>query len=362
MAKKRTRTVKIGNMEIGGGNKIAIQSMTNTDTKKVQQTVNQIKKLEEAGCDIVRSAVYDMDSAKRIPKIKEQIHIPFVADVHFDHEIAIAAIEHGADKLRVNPGNIGDEAKILAVVDAAKMHGVPIRVGANTGSLPKDILKKYGSPCADALVESALSNIKILERAGFTQIVVSIKSSSAPVCVEAYEKIAKVVDYPLHLGVTEAGTYKNAIIKSAIGLGALLLQGIGDTMRVSITGDPVQEVYAARDILKNCGVKLGGVEIISCPTCARCSLDIEKIANNIESFTQNLKVPMKVAIMGCAVNGPGEAKEADVGIAGGRNEALLFARGKVIHKVDEFDILPELKRMIMEYQQDFADTVQGERR
>ncbi|MDL2237249.1 flavodoxin-dependent (E)-4-hydroxy-3-methylbut-2-enyl-diphosphate synthase [Christensenellaceae bacterium OttesenSCG-928-K19] len=351
---KNTRVVTIGDVAVGGGNKMAIQSMTNTDTKKVQQTVNQILALESAGCDIVRSAIYDMESAKRIPKIKEQIHIPFVADVHFDHEIAIAAIEYGADKIRINPGNIGDEKKIKAVVDAAKTHGIPIRVGANAGSLSKAIMQKYGAPSADALVESAMGNIRILEKSGFHEIVVSIKSSSAPVCVEAYRKISKLVDYPLHLGVTEAGTYKNAIIKSAIGLGTLVLEGIGDTMRVSITGDPVQEIYAARDILKNCGVKLGGVEIISCPTCARCSLDIEKIANSIESFTQNLKVPMKVAIMGCAVNGPGEAKEADVGIAGGRNEALLFSRGKIIHKVDEFDILPELKRLIMEFQQDYA--------
>lgn len=350
---KQTREVKIGNVTIGGGNPLAIQSMTNTDTKKVQQTVAQIKALEEAGCDIVRCAVADEASAQAIPKIKAQIGIPLVADIHFDHELAVAAIENGADKIRINPGNIGGQPEIMRVVEAAKAHGVPIRVGANAGSLSSEILERFGGPTADALVESAMENIRILEKAGFRDIVVSIKSSSAPVCIHAYRKISRLVDYPLHLGVTEAGTYKTAMVKSAIGLGALLVDGIGDTLRVSITGDPVQEVFAASDILKHCGIKKGGVEIISCPTCGRCTLDIEKIASSIEQYTQKIKIPIKVAVMGCAVNGPGEAREADIGVAGGKGNGLLFANGKIIRKVDDFDILPELKRLIMEFQQNY---------
>ncbi len=349
---RKTKQVSIGNVKIGGDNPIAVQSMTNTDTKHVQQTVAQIKQLEEAGCDIVRCAVYDMDCANSIPKIKEQIKIPLVADVHFDHELAVASIDNGADKIRINPGNIGGKPEIMRVVAAAKAHGVPIRVGANAGSLSKEMLERFGGPTADALVESAMDNIRILEKAGFFDIVVSIKSSSAPVCIHAYRKISKLIDYPLHLGVTEAGTFRTAIVKSSIGLGSLIVDGIGDTVRVSITGDPVQEVFAASDILKHCGIKLGGVEIISCPTCGRCTLNIEKIASAIEQFTQRIKIPMKVAVMGCAVNGPGEAREADIGVAGGKGDGLLFAGGKIIRKVDDFDILPELKRLIMEYQQD----------
>lgn len=344
----KTKTVKIGGVNIGEGNKIAIQSMTNTDTKKVRETVAQILALEQAGCEIVRSAVYDEECARYIPKIKDQIHIPFVADVHFDANIAVAAIENGVDKIRINPGNIGNEQKVMRVVDAAKAAGIPIRVGANAGSLSKDMLDKFGGPTPEALVESALANIRILEKAGFDNIVVSIKSSSAPVCVKAYRGISKLVPYPLHLGVTEAGTYNSAVVKSAVGLGSLLLDGIGDTIRVSITGDPVQEVHAARDILKSCGLLQNSVEIISCPTCGRCTIDIEKIATSIERFTKDIKVPMKIAVMGCAVNGPGEAREADLGIAGGRGEGLLFAHGEVLRKVDEFDILPELRRMILE--------------
>lgn len=349
---KKTKEVQIGNVKVGGANPMTIQSMTNTDTKDVAATVRQIAALEQAGCEIARCAVYDEDCAAVLPKIKEKINIPLVADVHFSADIAVAAIENGADKIRINPGNIGGKEEILRVVAAAKEHHVPIRVGANAGSLSKEILERFGGPTAQALVESAMENIRILEKAGFYDIVVSIKSSSAPVCVEAYRAISKRVDYPLHLGVTEAGTYKTALIKSSIGLGALVLDGIGDTIRVSITGDPVQEIYAARDILKCCGLRKESVEIISCPTCARCSLDIEKISTNIEQFTKNMKVPMKVAIMGCAVNGPGEAREADVGVAGGRGEGLLFSRGKIIKKLDEFDILPELKRMINEFQEE----------
>jgi len=355
----KTRTVKVGNVVLGGGESIAIQSMTNTDTKKVNDTVRQIHELEEAGCDIVRCAVYDEECAKALPKIKQAISIPLVADIHFDHNLAVASIENGADKIRINPGNIGGQKEIMRVVSAAKAHKIPIRVGANAGSLSKEILEKYGSPNAEALVGSAMENIRLLEKSGFGNIVVSIKSSSAPVCIKAHRMISKLVDYPLHLGVTEAGTYKSALIKSSIAMGSLILDGIGDTMRVSITGDPVQEIYAARDILKNCGIKSDGVEIISCPTCARCTLDIEKISSSIEQYAQNMKIPMKVAVMGCAVNGPGEAREADIGVAGGRGEALLFKKGKIIKKLDEFDILPELKRMIREFQEDHSGREQN---
>ncbi|MGI6154239.1 MAG: flavodoxin-dependent (E)-4-hydroxy-3-methylbut-2-enyl-diphosphate synthase [Christensenellaceae bacterium] len=349
---KHTKQVLVGGVPIGGDNKIAIQSMTNTSTKKVRETVAQIHEMEQALCDIVRCAVPDEESAKCLSKIKEQIGIPLVADVHFSSEIAVAAIENGADKIRINPGNIGSREEVLQVVDAAKAHHIPIRVGANAGSLKPEYLEKYGGPTADALVESAMHNIAILEDAGFDDIVVSLKSSSVPVCVESYRKISKLIDYPLHVGVTEAGTYKTAIVKSSVAIGALLLDGIGDTIRVSITGDPVQEVYAARDILKSCGKITGGVEIISCPTCARCSLNIEKIVVSLEKFTHNITKPIKVAVMGCAVNGPGEAREADVGVAGGRGEGLLFAHGEPLRKVDEFDIIPELKRMIMELAED----------
>lgn len=344
----KTREIKIGNIAIGGGNPIAIQSMTNTDTSDAQKTIAQIHALEKAGCEIVRCAVPDVEAAAALKKIKEGIAIPLVADVHFDAQTAVAAIENGVDKIRINPGNIGGREKIMAVVAAAKAAHIPIRVGANTGSLSKEILRKHGGQTADALIESAMQNIRVLERANFHEIVVSIKSPNVPMCVEAYRKIAKQVDYPLHLGVTEAGTYNMAVIKSSIALGALILDGIGDTIRVSITGDPVQEVYAARDILKSCGVRKSGVEIISCPTCGRCTIDIEKIATSIEKFVQDIKVPLKIAVMGCAVNGPGEAREADIGIAGGRGEGLLFSHGTVIKKVDEFDILPELRRMILE--------------
>ncbi len=332
---------------MGGGAPVSIQSMTNTDTKKVRETVEQIKQLEEAGCQIVRCAAYDIESAQALRKIKEQISIPLVADVHFDYKIAVAAIESGVDKIRINPGNIGDSSKVLKVVDAARQHQIPIRVGANAGSLSKAVLAKHGAPTADALVESVMENVRILERANFDDIVVSIKSSSVPVCIEAYRKIARKLQYPLHLGVTEAGTYHSAIIKSAIALGSLLVDGIGDTIRVSITGDPVQEVDAARDILKCAGLWKNSVEIISCPTCARCSLNIEKIASNLEEFSRHINVPLKVAVMGCAVNGPGEAREADIGIAGGHGEALLFSHGTPIKKVDEFDILREMKSMIL---------------
>lgn len=346
-----TKTIHIGNVKIGGSNPLVIQSMTNTDTKNIKATVKQILELEQAGCQIIRCAIYDKECAELIPKIKEQIHIPLVADIHFDHKIAVAAVENGVDKIRINPGNIGGTFELLRVVNAAKVHKTPIRVGANGGSLPKHILEKYGTVTADALVESVLEEIRILEKNHFDDIIVSLKSSFAPLCVEAYRKISEIIDYPLHLGVTEAGTYKSALIKSSIALGSLILDNIGDTIRVSITGDPIQEIYAARDILKSCGIINEGVEIISCPTCARCTLPIEKICNCLEDYTRNMKKPMKVAVMGCAVNGPGEAKEADIGIAGGKGEGLLFKKGEIVRKIDEFDIIPELKRQIKLFQE-----------
>jgi (E)-4-hydroxy-3-methylbut-2-enyl-diphosphate synthase len=340
-----TREIAIGKVRIGAGNPIAVQSMTNTDTKDIKATVRQIRLLQAAGCEIVRLAVYDMECALAIPKIKKEISIPLVADVHFDHKIALAAIRSGVDKVRINPGNIGGRKEITEVVRAASDHNVPIRVGANAGSLPKDILKQYKNP-AQALVAGAMRNVEILGETGFDKIVVSLKSSDARVCRDANQMISKMIDYPLHLGVTEAGTYFDASVKSAIGLGALVLDGIGDTIRVSVTGDPVREIGVAKKILLFCGARREGVEIISCPTCARCSLDIEKLAEKIAAYTENISKPMKIAVMGCAVNGPGEAKEADAGIAGGGGRGVLFSKGAVLKTVPEEDLFEELKKLI----------------
>lgn len=340
-----TKVISIGAVRIGGGNPISIQSMTNTDTKDVAATVSQIHALEDAGCEIIRCAVYDMECADALSEIKKAIRIPLVADIHFDHRIAIAAIKNGADKVRINPGNIGGKKEILEVVKAACDYGVPIRVGANAGSLPKDILDKHGNT-ARALVAGAMRNIEILEEAGFDKIVVSLKSSDARICRDAYQRMSELTGYPLHLGVTEAGTYIDASIKSAIGLGALLLDGIGDTMRVSITGDPVREIGVAKKILRFCGERKEGAEIISCPTCARCTLDIEKLADQVSEYTKNITKPVKIAVMGCAVNGPGEAREADAGIAGGGGYGVLFSRGAVLKKVREEDLFEELKILI----------------
>jgi (E)-4-hydroxy-3-methylbut-2-enyl-diphosphate synthase len=342
---KTTKEIAIGAVRIGGGNRVAIQSMTNTDTKDVAATVSQIHALTDAGCEIIRCAIYDMECADALSNIKDAIHIPLVADIHFDHRIAVAAIEKGADKVRINPGNIGGKKEILEVVRAALDYGVPIRVGANSGSLPKDISDKHGNT-AQALVEGAMRNVEILEEAGFDKIVVSLKSSDARVCRDAYKMIAEMTGYPLHLGVTEAGTYTDASIKSAIGLGALLLDGIGDTIRVSITGDPVREIGVAKKILQFCGERREGAEIISCPTCARCTLDIEKLAEQVADYTRNIPKPIKIAVMGCVVNGPGEAREADAGVAGGGGYGVLFLRGAVIKKVHEKDLFEELKKLI----------------
>jgi len=343
-----TKEITIGNVKIGGTNPVAIQSMTNTDTKDVAATSSQIRSLQNAGCELARIAVYDMECAKAIPGIKKEISIPLIADIHFDYRIAIAAIEMGADKIRINPGNIGEKQKVMEVVRAAQDYGVPIRVGANSGSLPGDLQQHYGNS-AQALVLSALRNIEMLEEAGFDNIVVSLKSSDVKICRDAYMQMSGSTAYPLHLGVTEAGTMLDASIKSSIGIGSLLLAGIGDTIRVSITGDPVREIAVAKKILKYCGLRREGVDIISCPTCARCSLDIEKLADQVAEYTLGVDKPLSIAVMGCAVNGPGEAKEADLGVAGGSGYGLLFSHGEVLKKVPEADLMDELRKLIDDF-------------
>jgi (E)-4-hydroxy-3-methylbut-2-enyl-diphosphate synthase len=320
--------------------------MTNTDTSDVDATVRQILALEEAGCDIIRVSVPDMPSARALKAIKRHIHIPLVADIHFDYRLAIAAIDNGADKLRINPGNIGSAERVKAVVDAAKEHSVPIRIGVNSGSLEKDILAKYEGRTPEALVESAVNNAKLLEDMGFYDIVISIKSSDVMDTIEAYRLISQQVDYPLHVGVTEAGTVWSGTIKSCVGIGTLLAEGIGDTLRVSLTGDPVEEVRVGIAVLKALGFRKEGVEIISCPTCARCNIDLIEIANEVERRTQYIKKPLKVAVMGCAVNGPGEASAADVGIAGGKGEGLLFKNGNIVKKVPQDKLVDALMEAI----------------
>lgn len=348
LKRRKTKSIRIGDAYIGADCPIAVQSMTNTPTSDVDATVGQILALEQAGCDIVRVSVPDAESALAIKSIKQRIHIPLVADVHFDYRLAIAAINNGADKLRINPGNIGGADKVRAVVNAAKEHSVPIRIGVNSGSLSKDILAKYDGRTPEALVESAMENVRLLEDMGFYDIVISIKSSNVVDTIEAYRLMSQHVDYPLHVGVTEAGTVWSGTIKSCIGIGALLAEGIGDTIRVSLTGDPVEEVHVGIAILKALGLRKEGVELISCPTCARCNIDLISIANEVERRTQHIKKPIKVAVMGCAVNGPGEASEADVGIAGGRGEGLLFKNGKIIKKVPQDKLVDELMTAIEE--------------
>ncbi len=328
-----TKEIKIGNIYIGNGNKIAVQSMTTADTADVDATVEQILKLEKAGCDIVRASVYNMDAAHAFKDIKEKIHIPLVADVHFDHKLAIAAVENGADKLRINPGNITDEKAVKMLADCAKSHQVPIRIGVNGGSLSPEIRKKFGETSAEALVESAMENVKILEDVGFYDICISVKSSNVRKMISAYRILKQKCDYPLHLGVTEAGTADVGIVKNAIGIGTLLLDGIGDTIRVSLTGDPTEEVYAGKNILKSIGLLQEGVEIISCPMCARTKIPLEKIIKQVKEATCDIKKPIKVAIMGCVVNGPGEAKDSDIGLAGGGGnggKAVLFKSGQLL--------------------------------
>ena len=328
-----SRLVKIGNKVIGNNNPIMIQSMTNTKTEDSIETINQIKRLETAGCDIVRFSVYNQDCVKSIEKIKENTHIPLVADIHFDYKLAIESAYAGIDKIRINPGNIGSEENVKKVVDVCREKNIPIRIGVNGGSLDKDILEKYKSPTPEALVESAFKHINILHKFDFDNIVVSIKSSNVVNMINAYSLFAEKSDIPLHLGVTETGNINSGLIKSAIGIGNLLLNGIGDTMRVSLTSDPVDEIYAAKDILKACGLRNDGIEIVSCPTCGRCNIDLINTVNEVYDKLKNCEKDIKIAIMGCAVNGPGEAREAEIGIAGGKGEGILFKKGEIIRKI-----------------------------
>ena len=344
-----SKAIRIGNKTIGGGNPVAIQSMCNTRTKDAEATIAQIIALENAGCDIIRVAVPDMESAAAISEIKKHIHIPLVADIHFDYKLALAAIENGVDKVRINPGNIGSEEGIKAVVDAAKGAGVPIRIGVNSGSVEKELLAKYGRPTPEAMVESAKKHIEILNKYDFDDIVVSLKASDVMLTINAYREMSKAFDYPLHLGVTEAGTFIGGTIKSAIGIGALLADGIGDTIRVSLTDDPVKEVVVAKEILKDLGLKTDGPKFISCPTCARPNIALIPLAQRVEEYLQTINKNITVAVMGCVVNGPGEAREADIGIAGGNGEGLVFKKGEPFIKVPEdklFDVLvEEIERM-----------------
>ncbi len=337
------RKVTVGGVLIGGGNPISIQSMANTDTRDVKATVSQIRRLEDAGCEIIRVAVPDMEAATAFAEIKKAIHIPLVADIHFDYRLALEVIKGGADKVRINPGNIGSRENVKAVADACLERHIPIRIGVNGGSLEKNLLEKYGGPTPDALVESALGHVKILEDLDFGDIIVSIKVSDVPTMLEAYRKFDKISDIPLHIGVTESGTLKSGIIKSSAGLGALLADNIGDTMRVSLTADPVEEVYLAKDILRVMGKRASGAMLVSCPTCGRTKIDLISLAEKVENMIKDIKEPIKVAVMGCAVNGPGEAREADIGIAGGSGEGLIFKKGVILKKVPEDRLLPELK-------------------
>ena len=340
----KTKVIQIGDRVIGGGNPILIQSMCNTKTEDVTATVAQILKLEQAGCDIIRVAVPTLEAAAALKEIKKQIHIPLVADIHFDYRLAIAAMENGADKIRINPGNIGSKERVKAVVDRAKELHIPIRVGVNSGSLEKGLIEKYGGVTAEGLVESALDKVKIIEDMGYDNLVISIKSSDVMMCVKAHELIHSQTSYPLHVGITEAGTLTSGNIKSAVGLGLILHQGIGDTIRVSLTGDPVEEIKSAKLILRTLGLRKGGIEVVSCPTCGRTRIDLIGLANQVENMvTEFDQLNVKVAVMGCVVNGPGEAKEADLGIAGGIGEGLLIKKGEIVKKLPEAELLPALR-------------------
>lgn len=350
MYRDNTKIIKIGDKLIGGGNPIMIQSMTNTHTEDVEATVKQILRLEKAGCDIIRCTVPTIEAAHAIKEIKKQIHIPLVADIHFDYKMAIAAMENGADKIRINPGNIGSTDKIKAVVDVAKSINIPIRVGVNSGSLEKDIVEKYNGVTAEGLVESALDKVKIIEDLGYDNLVISIKSSDVLMCVKAHEIIAEQTNYPLHVGITESGTIFSGSIKSSIGLGLILNQGIGDTIRVSLTDDPVREVEAAKLILRTLGLRKGGIEVVSCPTCGRTRIDLIGLASRVEELVKNYDLDIKIAVMGCVVNGPGEAKEADLGIAGGDGCGVLIKHGEVVKKFDEDKLLSVLKEELDNWQ------------
>lgn len=344
--RKQKRIVNIGGVKIGGDNPVAIQSMCNTDTRDVKATVNQIHELENAGCEIIRVAVPDMVAAKAVADIKKQINIPLVVDIHFDYRLALECMKNGADKVRINPGNIGDRDRVKQVVEMAKEREIPIRIGVNGGSLERELLQKYDGVTADALVESAMGHVAILDELNFNNVVVSIKISDVPKMLCAYRKFNEISDIPLHIGVTESGTLKGGTVKSAVGIGALLAEGIGDTMRVSLTANPVEEIYAAYDIQNVLGMRKTGAEIVSCPTCGRTQLDLISIANEVEKRAANIDKPIKIAVMGCAVNGPGEAREADIGIAGGKAEGLIFKKGEIIKKVPQDSLVDELMKEI----------------
>ena len=347
MDRKNTRAIKVGNVQIGGNNKVIIQSMCNTKTKNIEETVKQIIELEKVGCEIIRVACLDLEDAKAIKEIKSKINMPIVADIHFDYKIALEAIKSGVDKIRINPGNIGNEEKVKAVVEACKEKNIPIRIGVNGGSLEKDLLEKYGKPTAKAMVESAKRHVQILENLDFYDIAISLKASNLDLCIEAYEEASKEFNYPLHLGITEAGTEFSGTVKSSIGLGILLREGIGNTIRVSLSDDPIKEIKVAKEILKDCNLYDNVPTLIACPTCGRTQIDLIPIAKEVEKFLQNINSNITVAVMGCAVNGPGEAREADIGIAGGVKEGILFKKGKIIRKIPQEEILEELKKEIL---------------
>jgi len=351
MYRDRTRVIHIGDRVIGGGNPILIQSMTNTHTEDVKATVDQIHRLEKAGCEIIRCTVPTPEAAEALTEIRKQIGIPLVADIHFDYKMAIAAMEHGADKIRINPGNIGGRDRLAEVVKCAKERNIPIRVGVNSGSLEKDIIAKYGSVTAEGIVESALDKVAMIEDMDYHEIVISIKSSDVMMCAKAHELIAERTDYPLHVGITESGTLWSGNIKSSVGLGMILSQGIGDTIRVSLTGDPVEEVRTARLILRTLGLRKGGIEVVSCPTCGRTQIDLIGLAEKVEAMTADIPLDIKVAVMGCVVNGPGEAREADIGIAGGIGEGLLIKHGEILRKVPEDELLDALRNELLNWEQ-----------
>ncbi len=346
MNTRNSRKVKVGNLFIGGGEKISVQSMLNKPASDIEASVKQAVELEKAGCEIIRAAVPDMAAVKLISALKENLTVPVVADIHFDYRLALESLEAGVDKIRINPGNIGSMDRVKAVADACQKRNVPIRIGVNSGSLEKELLLKYGSPCAEALAESAMKHAAMLEQCDFRDIIISIKSSTVPTMIKAYELVAEQCDYPLHLGVTEAGTHNMALIKSSVGIGSLLLRGIGDTIRVSMTDDPVREVEAGFDILKAIGLKTDCPDIVSCPTCGRTKIDLISLANEVEKRLRDCKKSIKVAVMGCIVNGPGEAREADIGIAGGDGVALIFRKGEILRKVPESEALDALMREI----------------
>lgn len=345
----KTKIVTIGNRVIGGGNPILIQSMTNTRTENISETVTQIQNLTAAGCDIIRCAVPTMEAAEALAEVKKQISIPLVADIHFDYKLAIAAMEYGADKIRINPGNIGSVERVRAVVDVAKDRNIPIRIGVNSGSLEKQLVEKYHGVTAQGIVESALDKVKMIEDMGYDNLVISIKSSDVMMCVKAHELIANETNYPLHVGITEAGTIISGNIKSSIGLGLILSQGIGDTIRVSLTGDPLEEIKSAKIILRTLGLRKGGIEVVSCPTCGRTRIDLIGLANQVENMVADIPLDIKVAVMGCVVNGPGEAREADIGIAGGIGEGLIMKHGEVYKKVPENELLDELRNELVNW-------------